>query len=64
MVTVRQRERRQRAAERLVRHAERSVEEQLELINERPGDSRKEVERITGGDFKSATDALTALREG
>lgn len=58
------RNRRQRAVERAQSHAERSVEDQLELIADRPGQSRREVLRITGGDFDDANVALHALRIG
>jgi hypothetical protein len=57
-------ERRKSAAVRLQEHSERSVEDQLLLIADRPGESRTEVSRLTGGAFNNAHDALRALREG
>lgn len=56
--------RRERAAERSQRRSERSVEDQLVLIAERAGYSRREVSRLTGGEFTVATEALAALRGG
>lgn len=63
MTTVMQRVRREKAAQRLLSHAERSVEDQLVLIAQRPGESRREVKRLTGEDI-TAADALEMLREG
>lgn len=56
--------RRETARIRSERHAERSVEDQLLLIADRPGESRREVRRLTGGEFDTAAAALAALREG
>lgn len=60
----RRRARQQRALERLQSHAERSVEQQLELIADRPGCSRKEVLRLTNGYHEGAQSALHQLRYG
>lgn len=56
--------RRETAVKRSQARSERSVEAQLELIAQRPGQSRREVLRITGGEYEVASDALAALREG
>lgn len=64
MATREQLARREGAAQRRQSHAERSVVDQLELIAQRPGQSRKEVARLTGGEFQNAADALAALQVG
>ena len=43
----RKRERRQQALERRQLRESRSVNQQLELLKERPGESRKEMERLS-----------------
>lgn len=58
------RARQESAAERLQSHALRSVEDQLLLIADRAGYSRREVRRLTGGEFDTAGAALDALRGG
>lgn len=56
--------RRRGALQRGESHANRSVEVQLGLILHRPGQSAREVSRLTGGEFTDASRALTALRNG
>ena len=40
---------RREAEERKVAHAKRTVVQQLALIKNRPGESKKEVKKLTGG---------------